>query len=302
VREETGQEYDKTASQPDPFTFWDVLSDATQRLEEVSESPQLDAELLLRHVTGLDRVQVFMRYDKPLDPAHGEAFEALVARRAAGEPIPYILGRRWFRTIELFVDRRALIPRPETERFVDYALAWLNEHPGPRRVVDVGTGSGAIALALATELGPRRTEVQIVATELYRDALEVASINRERLGLRDRVDLVRADLLAGVPGPFDLILANLPYLRPDQTHYSTALEPDEALFGGPDGFDLHRRLLAQSSDALVAGGLWVGELDPGQEELGILTARAATGRPAWVEPDYSGDARYLLVGVAPHPR
>ncbi|HUG14862.1 MAG TPA: peptide chain release factor N(5)-glutamine methyltransferase [Thermomicrobiales bacterium] len=289
----------RPASRPVPRTFWDAISDATARLEEISESPQLDAELLLRHVTGLDRVKVFLRYDKPLATEHDEAFEQLVARRAAGEPIPYIIGRRWFRTIELFVDRRALIPRPETERFVHYALAWLATHPGPRRVVDVGTGSGAIALALAIELGSTRPDVQIVATERYRSALDVAIINREQLGLRERVDLIQADLLAGIPGPFDLILANMPYLRPDQTHYSTELEPDEALFGGLDGFDLHRRLLGQAAECLAPGGLWVGELDPEQEELGVNVATAAMGRAVRVDQDYSGDARYLLVGDAP---
>jgi release factor glutamine methyltransferase len=281
---------------PTSHTHWDALHDATLRLEDISESPQLDAEVLLRHVTGLDRARLFTRYERVLPEQQHAAFEVLVARRVAGEPIPYILGRRWFRYLELRVDERVLIPRPETEAFVDYALAWLRAHPGPRRVVDVGTGSGAIALALASELKANRDDVLIVATERYQPALEVAKLNRDELDLRDRVHLVQADLLAGLPGPFDVILANLPYLAPGQEHHSTRLEPDEALFGGPDGFDLHRALLRQSVHALAPGGLWVGEIDPRQAELGAAFARETTGLPVRVDEDLAGLARYLIVG------
>ncbi|MEX2314120.1 MAG: peptide chain release factor N(5)-glutamine methyltransferase, partial [Thermomicrobiales bacterium] len=279
-------------------SHWDVLSDATQRFEDAgaSESPQLDAELLLRHVLGIERVQLFMRYDKPLATDAVERFESLVERRLAGEPIAYMLGSRWFRNIELFVDERVLIPRPETERFVEYALAWLARHSGPRRVVDVGTGSGAIALALAHELGRSRPDVQIVATDISPAALEVAALNRERLGLTGRVELVESDLLAGFDEPFDIILANLPYLRPDQRHPSTRREPHVALFGGPDGFDLHRRLLRQSASLLAPGGLWVGEIDPAQARFAVAYAHDAIGREARIDDDYAGDARYLLIG------
>jgi release factor glutamine methyltransferase len=251
---------------------------------------------LLRQVLGIERVQLFLRYDKPLDAADAERFEALVERRLAGEPIAYILGSRWFRNVELFVDERVLIPRPETERFVDYALAWLRAHPGPRRVVDVGTGSGAIALALADERRHSRPDVRIVATDVSPAALEVTAINRERLGLAERVELVKADLLDGFSEPFDVILANLPYLRPDQRHQSTRREPEVALFGGPDGFDLHRRLLRQSATLLAPDGLWVGEIDPAQAEVAVAFASDATSREARIEHDYAGDARYLLIG------
>jgi release factor glutamine methyltransferase len=280
-----------------PLTHYDALSSTTHRFEDadVSESPALDAELLLRQVLGIERSQLFVRYDRPLPEGAVEAFEALVERRLAGEPIPYILGSRWFRNIELFVDERVLIPRPETERFVEHALAWLRSHPGPRRVVDVGTGSGAIALALADELGKRRRDVQIIATDVSAAALEVAAINRNRLNMTDRVDLVESDLLDAFSEPFDIILANLPYLRPDQRHPSTRREPEIALFGGPDGFELHRRLLRQSATLLAPDGLWVGEIDPAQAEIAVTFARDATGRDARVEADYAGDARYLLV-------
>jgi release factor glutamine methyltransferase len=290
---------DGGSAAPHPTTYWDALSAATERLASATESPQLDAELLLREVTGLDRTQLFLRYDQPLPHEQSLAFEALVDRRERGEPIPYILGRRWFRTIELYVDRRVLIPRPETERFIDYALAWLGTHPGPRRVVDVGTGSGAIALALAAELGRSASAVEILGTDISEAALEVARLNRERLGLVERVELLHADLLRDVPGQFDLILANLPYLRPDQTHPSTDLEPDVALWGGTDGFDLHRELLRQSAAALAPGGLWVGEIDPEQAQVATAFAREVTALPVRVDTDYSGDARYLLVGALP---
>jgi release factor glutamine methyltransferase len=252
--------------------------------------------LLLRHVLGVDRLGLLMRYDAALNAVDRERFEALVAQRATAQPIAYILGRRGFRNIDLLVDERVLVPRPETELLVDDALEWLRTHPGPRRVVDVGTGSGAIALALASELPPTRRDVQIVATERYRAALDVAALNRAQLGLTERVQLVQADLLAGLRGPFDVILANLPYLRPDQTHQSIGSEPDTSLYGGVDGFELYRRLLTQARDTLAPAGLLVGEIDPAQAELAVDYASAATGRPARTVLDYAGDARYLRVG------
>ena len=265
-------------------------------MEPASESPQFDAELLLRHVLGVDRVGLLVRYDMALPDAARARFDTLVARRATAEPIAYILGTRGFRTIELLVDGRVLVPRPETEQLVDDALAWLRAHPGPRRVVDVGTGSGAIALALATELPAARYDVQIVATERYRAALMVAIENRARLGLVGRVELVLADLLAGLRGPFDVILANLPYLRTDQTHPSIASEPATSLYGGADGFEHYRRLLTQAGNVLAPGGLLVGEIDPAQAVQAVSCASAATGRAARTVLDYAGDARYLVVG------
>ena len=242
----------------------------------------------------VDRVGLLLRYDRPLSVDEQQRFAVLVERRATSEPIAYILGRRGFRTIELVVDRRVLVPRPETEELVAYALRWLQSRPGPRRVIDVGTGSGAVALALASEL--RRHDVQLIATERYHDALEVATHNRALLGLRDRVDLVQADLLRGLAGPFDIILANLPYLRPDQAHISIGSEPRTALYGGEDGFALYRRLLDQARERLAAGGLLVAEIDPAQAEQGIVYTQRATGLSARTALDYAGDARYLVVG------
>jgi release factor glutamine methyltransferase len=248
----------------------------------------------------IDRVQLFLRYDQALDEEPLRQFQALVRRRAAGEPIAYVVGRRGFRTIELVVDERVLVPRPETERFVDHALAWLAAHPGPRRVVDVGTGSGAIALALASELPRGRlVEVDIVASDVSRDALAVAALNRERLWLEAHVRLVASDLLAAFRGPFNVILANLPYLRPDQVHHGIACEPAMALYGGADGFALYRRLLRDVAvrGLLASDGLLVGEIDPAQAGGAVTFARELTGRPARIDRDFAGDARYLVVGT-----
>jgi len=276
-------------------TIWEVLSAATECLEPVSEAPQFDAEVLLREVTGMSRAHLFARYDAPLDAASIERFYALVERRLAGESVAYIRGTKGFRTIELLVDRRVLVPRPETERFVDYALAWLGHSPGPRRVVDVGTGSGVIALALATELY-ERDDVFIVATDRYREALQVAAHNREQLGLSRRVHLVQADLLAGLRGPFDIVLANLPYLRDDQRHPSIEAEPPTSLYAGPDGFAYYRRILPQLEGTLASGGLFVGEIDPGQVGVALREFAAGLNVPVWVEPDDAGDNRFLLAG------
>lgn len=258
---------------------------AADRLAEVSETPDLDSELLIREVLSVDRTGLYLRERDPLEPADQQTFEDLVSRRLAGEPVAYILGRKAFRTIELVVDRRVLVPRPETEQLVGSALDWIQSRPGPLRVVDVGTGSGAIALALAAEL-PDRGDVEIVAADVSPDALDVARLNRERLGLDDRVTFVESHLLDDVEGRFDLILANLPYLRPDQRHPSTALEPDMALYAGDDGFDLYRELIAVLPERLAPDGFWIAEIDPAQ-------AVFAGEANATVIKDLAGRDRFL---------
>lgn len=257
-------------------------------LAKASETPELDSELLIREVLSVDRTGLFLRERESLGVEDHEAFEALIARRLAGEPVAYILGHKAFRNIELAVDRRVLVPRPETEQLVQIALDWIRKRPVPLRVVDVGTGSGAIALSLASEL-PDRDDVEIVATDVSPDVLEVAALNRERLGLAGEVALVESHLLDGVGGRFDLILANLPYLRPDQRHPSTMHEPDLALYAGDDGFDLYRELIAVLPDRLLPGGLFVGEIDPDQIDM-------ATAHGAAIVQDLSGRDRFMVIG------
>ncbi len=184
---------------------------------------------------GVGRERLVVDAFEQLDGIELERFEAVVARREAREPVAYILGRKAFRRIALSVDRRVLIPRPETELLVDVALTV--ERGG--RIADVGTGSGAVALAVKEE----RPDLSVIGVDVSDGAIAVARENARRLGLD--VEFVRADLLDGVPGPFDAVLANLPYVAegsgmpPEIELY----EPSLALFGGPDGMDLVRRLL-----------------------------------------------------------
>jgi release factor glutamine methyltransferase len=234
-------------------------------LAGVSETPRLDAELLLSSVLGIDRARLIVDRDEPVDGDAGERFRELVARRAAHEPVAYILGRRAFRRLELQVDRRVLIPRPETELLVEVGLSLA-----PRAsVVDVGTGSGAVALALKDE----RADLRIVGVDVSAEAIQVARANASRLGLDVRFFV--GDLLSGI-GRADAVLANLPYvedhaeLPPDVVRF----EPARALFGGPDGLDLVRRLVAQASSKLLAL-----EIAPGQaaEVAGVVGGAGYAG-------------------------
>jgi release factor glutamine methyltransferase len=205
------------------------------------EDPRLDAELLLCEATGWDRAYLAANPEAEITPAAARRFGETVRRRLRREPVAYILGRRGFRHIELAVDPRVLIPRPETELLVELAIGVQ-----PRMVLDVGTGSGAIALAIADEL----PDCEVTATDTSAAALEVARVNAERLGLAKRVEFIEG-ALPPEPAEFDLVLANLPYvseaewgsLEPEVTEW----EPREALLAGPDGLDAIRGLLVDRS-------------------------------------------------------
>ena len=221
-----------------------ALSDAVTVLSAAGcDTPRLDAELLLASVLDVGRERLVIDAAVELDANDLERFEAVVARREAREPVAYILGHKAFRRITLSVDPRVLIPRPETEMLVEIGLT-LDRGA---RVADVGTGSGAVALALKDE----RPDLTVIGIDVSEDALSVARENRARLGLD--VEFVCADLLDGVPGPFDAVVGNLPYvaegsaLPPEIELY----EPPVALFGGEDGLDLTRRLIMTTAGARV---------------------------------------------------
>jgi release factor glutamine methyltransferase len=201
-----------------------------------SETPRLDAELLLEAAAGVDRTAFVTDPDRALDPGTARAFAEMVRRRLRREPVAYILGRKGFRGIELEVDRRVLIPRPETELLVEIAVELR-----PRRVLDIGTGSGAVALAIADEL----EGALVTGTDRSTEALAVARRNGERLGLADRVRIEPGTFPAGER--YDLVVANLPYV--DEAEWGRlapeirAFEPREALVAGPTGLEAIEELI-----------------------------------------------------------
>jgi release factor glutamine methyltransferase len=227
----------------------DALGGAADALGAAGvESPRLDAELLLAEATGWQRARLAADPDAGIPASAGRRFAETVRRRLRREPVAYILGKKGFRHLELAVDRRVLIPRPETELLVELALEMR-----PRRALDVGTGSGAIALALADEL----PECEVVATDTSTAALDVARANAERLGLSGRVRFLGGTLPPGGEH-FDVVLANLPYVSEaewgDLEPEVTGWEPREALLAGPDGLDAIRAFLPGCARCLSGGG------------------------------------------------
>lgn len=218
-------------------TLREEIAGASASLEEVGcDSPRLDAELLLAHVLGVDRAQLVMRGGEEAGPDDRTRYLALLTRRAKREPVAYILGRKEFRHLTLAVDPRVLIPRPETELLVEVGLTL----PQGARVADIGTGSGAIALALKQE----RPDLDVVGVDVSSGALSVARMNSQRLGLE--VEWVERDLLGDLS--CDAVLANLPYIADDELlpPEVAQYEPRRALLGGPDGLDLVRSLIEQA--------------------------------------------------------
>jgi release factor glutamine methyltransferase len=222
-----------------------------------SDTPRLDAELLLARALGVDRTALFLDPSRAVTGPAVQAFQGYVRRRTAGrEPIAYILGVKGFRRLELSVDPRVLIPRPETETLVEAAVAEL---PRGASVVDVGTGSGAVALALADE----RDDLRVTATDISADALEVARGNAAGLGLDGRVRFVLADLLDGADDPPDAVVSNPPYVaeadRAGLAPEITGHEPARALFAGDEGLDVLRRLIGQIAAPTAYVALEVGD-------------------------------------------
>ncbi|MEA2391997.1 MAG: release factor glutamine methyltransferase [Solirubrobacteraceae bacterium] len=217
------------------------------------ETPGLDAELLLGHALGVPRADLFLGPERRLDETERARFETFVSRRARREPVAYILGRRAFRFIELTVDERVLVPRPETELLVEVGL----ELARGARVLDLGTGSGAVALALKHE----RPDLRITGSDVSTEALAVARENSRRLGLE--VELVECDLVDGLDGGWDAILSNPPYLADGERHALAREildhEPPQALFAGGDGLDVIRRLLAGVPGRTALVALEVGQ-------------------------------------------
>jgi release factor glutamine methyltransferase len=247
-----------------PQTVGEALQDARQALGAVSETPGLDAQLLLSETIGAPRSWVLAHPESPLSPDHLDGFQAVLGRCLAGEALPHVLGRWEFYGRRFLLTPEVLIPRPETEILVDVALQQLADRPRGVRVIDVGTGSGCIAVTLAAET----PAIRVIATDTQAAALTLARRNAQLHGVADRVDLVRSDLLSAFGSPFDLVCANLPYIPSEDLGHLVVgrREPVSALDGGADGLRLIRRLVEMLPRLLAPGGQAVLEIGSGQAQ------------------------------------
>ena len=234
----------------DPMTIGETLMAAQLQLAPISDSPRLDAEILLGHVLGLSRAQLFVRLHGAVDATARTEFETLVKRRARAEPVAYLTGEKGFWTLTLKVTPAVLVPRPETELLVEWALELLRARVQPR-VADLGTGSGAIALAIAVE----RADAAVTATDYSDAALELARENAQQLGLQ-RVNFCSGNWLDALPDArYDLIVSNPPYIARDDSHLAALRhEPLMALTDGGDGLNALREIIAGARARLSSGG------------------------------------------------
>lgn len=265
-----------------------ALARGARTLEGSSDTPRLDAELLMAHALGIERDALLLHPPALAAPAQ---FDALVERRAAGEPVAYITGRRAFWNIELEVGPGVLVPRPDSETLIASAIDHFG-HGAPRRILDLGTGPGTLLLA-ALDQWPRASGVGVDASDV---ALGYARANAVRLGLADRAEFHLGDWARGIDEPFDLVLINPPYVPDDATLGPgvAEFEPGEALFAGPDGLDEYRRLAPDIRRLIAAGGLAAIEI--GADQSGAVSALLVDhGLDAVVARDLAGRPRALLV-------
>jgi release factor glutamine methyltransferase len=281
----------------------EILSEALRRgkrrlASTHTTTPGLDAEVLLRHVLGLDRTALFVRLLEPILAEALAAYDQLLEERARDIPVAYLTGKKEFMSMPFEVGPGVLVPRPETELLVAWAISWLRERERePVTVIDVGTGSGAIAIGIAAAMG-RPWHGRVLAADISAAALSVADRNRARLDSHRRISIVQGSLLSWLRSPVDLILANLPYLRPEQLAENPLLaaEPRLALDGGADGLDFIRQLLADAPRVLAPGGAIGLEIDPSQRgEVVNLARRAFPASNVQVLKDLAGLDRHITI-------
>ena len=276
------------------MTVLEVLQSTTGYFQKHNiESPRLNAEHLLAHVLKRKRIELYLEFERHLNESELVPLRDLVKRRGAGEPLQHLLGTIEFCGHTFVCDKRAMVPRPETEQLVELLISNFRSETAHSRIVDVGTGSGVIALYLAAEF----PEAEILAVDISDDALALARENAGRLGLVDRVKFLPSNLLENVAGAFDLIIANLPYVSKEQRQTlsrEVLHDPEVALFAGARGDELVRELIMHAPSRLRPRGMLALEIGIGQSEMLVAALAEKNYRDIWTENDYSGVTRFLF--------
>jgi len=275
----------------------ETLDDLRQRLTQVSQSPDLDSQVLLAHVLDKARAWILAHPENSLTNEEILALEAAATRLETGTPLPYVLGQWEFFGLKFRITPETLIPRPETELLVENALTWLNKHPKYRLALDVGTGSGCIAIALASRI----PDLKIIATDKSFSALDVARVNALQLGTLQQVEFLQANLMPPVQSKFNLICANLPYIPTSTLHTLKVYgkEPELALDGGKDGLDLIRSLIYLAAYSVSPGGLILLEIESSQGGAGSSLAKTIfPDAHIQILPDLAGLDRLLRIQIA----
>ena len=275
----------------------ETLDDLRQRLTQVSQSPDLDSQVLLAHVLDKARAWILAHPENSLTNEEILALEAAATRLETGTPLPYVLGQWEFFGLKFRITPETLIPRPETEHLVENALTWLDQHPKCRLALDVGTGSGCIAIALASRI----PDLKIIATDKSFSALDVARVNALQLGTLQQVEFLQANLMPPVQSKFNLICANLPYIPTSTLHTLKVYgkEPELALDGGKDGLDLIRSLIYLAAYSVSPGGLILLEIESSQGGAGSSLAKTIfPDAHIQILPDLAGLDRLLRIQIA----
>jgi len=272
------------------LTVLEVLKLASDHLQKRgSDSARLDAEVLLAHALGLRRLDLYLKFDRPLSEPEVTNYRELVAKRAKGQPVAYLVGHKEFMGLDFVVTPAVLVPNPDTEVLVQRAVEIAREGKRQLRVADVGTGSGCIAIAIAHYA----SNVDVVGSDISPEALEVARRNVEAHGLGGRVQLVCGDLMGPLAGSFDLVCANLPYVAVGSALAPEVVaQPARALYAGVSGSSLVTRLLDDSPSRLNAGGRVLAELDPSILSVAVdVATRNFTGHR--IHRDLAGHKRVI---------
>ena len=276
------------------MTVLEVLQSSTDYFKKRKiESPRLNAEHLLAHVLDRKRLDLYLEFERELEEAELVPLRDLVRRRGEGEPLQHLLGTVEFCGHTFLCDKRAMVPRPETEQLVELLMSDVGGQRSDFRMLDVGTGSGVIALSLAAEF----PNAQMQATDISDVALELARENAARLGLNERVHFAKGDLLEGIEDDFDLIVANLPYVS-TQDRQSLSREvlrdPEVAIFAGERGDELVRQLIEQAGTRLRPGGLLALEIGIGQNDALLSLLAEKNYHDIESKNDYSSTTRFLF--------